>query len=177
MKNIVLIGFMGCGKTTLGHMAQEALNYHFVDTDALLTEQFGMPISEFFTKHGESHFRHSERNLVQQLIDAKLQHHIVSTGGGIITSPDVRQILPHLGFVVWLDASAETIYNRTRHNNSRPLLNTPDPLTTIHTLLDERKPLYRETCHIRLNTDELSFQEVLTGILESASYYFGTVRS
>jgi len=174
MRNIVLIGFMGCGKTTLGHMIQDAVQYGFLDTDTIISTQIDQSIPDFFSKHGEKAFRELESSLIQQMVSTPLQSHVIATGGGIITSPSIRELLPKLGFVVWLTASPETIYKRTRSNSNRPLLNTANPKETISKMLQERTPLYAETAHLKLSTDDLSFQEIVTGILESASYYFGT---
>ncbi len=165
---------MGCGKSTLGHMVQEVIQYGFLDTDHVISEQLGQSIPDFFKQHGEPAFRDVESQLVEQLIDSSIQHHVISTGGGIITSERVRELLPELGFVVWLTASPKTIHQRTKNNNNRPLLNTPDPQETIRQLLEKRIPYYQEVAHLKLSTDDLSFQEIVAGILESASYYFGT---
>ena len=102
LPNIILIGLMGCGKTTIGKELHRETNLGFMDTDQLIERQTGMHIPQIFKIHGESHFRDLETGILQQLQMAAAQSRIISTGGGIIIRPENRLLLKKLGFVVWL---------------------------------------------------------------------------
>ena len=173
LQNIVLIGFMGSGKSTIGRDLAQTLSYAQIDTDTLLEQRAGKSIPQIFADDGESAFRDLESGVLQSIADEQLQGHIISTGGGIITRPDNRTLLRKLGYVVWLVVSPEEIHRRTSRNKNRPLLNNDNPEETIRTLLAERTPAYRETAHLSIETDNLTFPEVTAGIIDSARYFFG----
>jgi len=170
--SIALIGFMGCGKSTVGRELHKLLGYPLVDTDHLIEEQAGTSIPKIFTEHGEDGFRETETSVLQQLSADSETRRIIATGGGIVTRPENRELLRHLGCVVWLRADIDTILARTGRNHDRPLLDTEDPRSRIEALLTERKPLYSETCHLEIETTGLSSNEIACGILESARYFF-----
>lgn len=169
---LVLIGFMGSGKTTVGRQLQEQLGYPLLDTDLAIEEREGRSIREIFADQGEEAFRDMESTLLSELAAQEATSRILSTGGGIIGREANRALLRQLGFVVWLKAPAETILQRTARNNARPLLQTDDPETAVKRLMAEREPLYRETSHLELETAGLDIDEVCAGILECASYHF-----
>jgi shikimate kinase len=171
-KNIILIGFMGTGKSTIGRNLSQTFGYPLVDTDQLIVEQQGRSIPTIFKENSEEAFRDMETELLKSFI--KHSGHIIATGGGIIGRPENRQLLRELGYVVWLIAHPTEILKRTSRNANRPLLDNDDPEKTIHDLLRVRTPLYRNAAHIGIETDNLSFDEVTTGIIESARYHFGT---
>lgn len=171
-KNIILIGFMGTGKSTIGRNLSQTFGYPLIDTDNFIVEQDGRSIPQIFEEEGEQAFRDMETKLLQSL--NRHTGHIIATGGGIIGRPENRQLLRKLGYVVWLIARPAEILERTSRNSNRPLLNNEDPKKTIRDLLEIRTPLYRDTAHLGIETDNLSFDEVATGIIESARYYFGT---
>lgn len=173
LQNIVLIGFMGSGKSTIGRDLAHTLSYAQIDTDALIEQRAGKSIPQIFADDGESAFRDLESAVLHTIADDQLQGHIISTGGGIITRPGNRDLLRQLGYVVWLVVSPEEIHRRTSRNKSRPLLNTENPEDTIRTLLAERTPAYHETAHLSIETDNLTFPEVTAGIVDSARYFFG----
>ncbi len=171
-ENIVLIGFMGCGKSTVGRELQQRLGYPLVDMDAVIEQRAGKPITRIFEDDGETAFRDMETGLLRELADPSAPRRIISTGGGVIGHKENRGLLRGLGYVVWLQAPAAVILDRTSKNRGRPLLQTEDPAERVHALLEERRPLYRETAHLALDTSGLSSDEVATGILECARYYF-----
>lgn len=171
-KNIILIGFMGTGKSTIGRNLSQTFGYPLVDTDQLIVEQQGRNIPTIFKENSEEAFRDMETELLKSFI--KHSGHIIATGGGIIGRPENRQLLRELGYVVWLIAHPTEILKRTSRNANRPLLDNDDPEKTIHDLLGVRTPLYRNAAHIGIETDNLSFDEVTAGIIESARYHFGT---
>jgi len=174
LENIILIGFMGSGKSSLGRELHQNLGYQLIDTDHVIEKQTGKSIPDIFSQDGEAAFRTFETEQLKQLIAKKTSNHIISTGGGIVCTPENRTILRQLGFVVWLKCSVEDIYERTSQNKNRPLLQCDDPMQAIKTLLQERSPYYEETAHLEINTTGLSLDEVSCGILESARYYFGS---
>lgn len=171
-KNIVLIGFMGSGKSSIARELSGALGYPMIDTDALIVERAGKPIRDIFAQEGEEAFREMESTVLRELEESLPPHHIIATGGGIIGRATNREILRRMGFVVWLVVSAEEIIKRTENSRERPLLNNDNQMETIDRLLDERRELYRATAHQEIETDELTFPEITTGILESARYFF-----
>ena len=170
--NIILIGFMGCGKSTIGRELGKLLGYSVVDTDPLIEAKAGMPIRDIFAQRGEDHFRLLEAAVLQELSAPNSQPRIISTGGGIVTRKRNRKLLEQLGFVVWLQISTEEVLARTAKNKTRPLLQGDNPEETIRSMLTERDPLYRQTAHCTIETAGLDASEVACGILESARYHF-----
>ncbi len=172
-ENIVLIGFMGCGKSTVGRELHQRLGYPLADMDQIIEARAGMSISEIFASPGgETSFRDMESALLKEFAEDGISGRIISTGGGVIGREKNREIIRVLGYVVWLDAPAKVIVERTRRTKIRPLLLTEDPEERIRTLLTERMPLYQEVAHMRLDTSGLDSSELATGILESARYHF-----
>ncbi|MBB5353194.1 shikimate kinase [Haloferula luteola] len=170
-QNIVLIGFMGCGKTTIGRILARMLGCPFVDLDQLIEEKAGTTISSIFAERGEPYFRLVEAAILHELAAPGPQR-VISTGGGIITRRRSRRLLKQLGYVVWLQAPVEIILDRTRRNRDRPLLETEDPKSRIQALLDHRQPHYREVADLEIDTSGLDPEETACGILESARYHF-----
>jgi len=170
--SIALIGFMGCGKSTVGRQLHHLLGYPLVDTDHLIEEQAGCRIAAIFGEHGEERFREIETGVLRQLAASPATRRIIATGGGIVVRPENRALLRQLGCVVWLRADIETILARTSRNRDRPLLDTDDPRSRIEALLAERMPLYSSTCHLEIESTGLSSNEIACGILESARYFF-----
>ena len=171
-KSLVLIGFMGSGKSTVGRKLQDRLGYPLVDTDQEIEKRAGKSISEIFAEDGEDAFRKMETELLRELNSPEAPRRIISTGGGIIGREENRKLLREIGYVVWLKAPAETILERTAKNKSRPLLQTDNPMVQIDELMKKRQPLYEETAHQPVSTADLDSDEVATGILECARYYF-----
>jgi shikimate kinase len=171
-KNIVLIGFMGSGKSTVGRELHHRLGYPLVDMDQVIEQRAGKPITAIFAEDGEEAFREMETGLLEELSDPAAPRRIISTGGGVIGREKNRALLRHLGYVVWLHAPTAVILDRTAKNRDRPLLHTDDPVARVEALLETRKPLYRETAHLKVDTAGLDCGELATGILESARYFF-----
>ncbi len=174
-ENIVLIGLMGSGKSTVGRIAAHMLNFQFVDTDHMIVDQAGCSIPDIFAKEGEAGFRLRESAVLRQLLGRK--HTVIATGGGIITQPVNLPLLQHLGFITWLEASTELLARRTASNNDRPLLRGEEPpLVKLHRLILERSPLYKALADLRIHTDELSQEESAYGATESARIFFAKRR-
>ena len=171
-RNIVLIGLMGCGKSTIGRKLQTLLGYPLVDTDQLIEEKAGTSIAEIFARRGEPYFRELESAVLQELSAPGTPRRIIATGGGIIGRKANRKLLSQLGYVVWLQAPVVVILQRTARNRDRPLLQTENPREKIERLLAERSPLYHEIADLELETAGLETEEIACGILESARYHF-----
>ncbi len=144
MRNIVLVGFMGTGKTTIGRLLAEQTGMPLLDMDTLIEERAEKSINDIFAQDGEPHFRALEREMVQELASQSGQ--IISTGGGIVLNPDNIADFEKTGLVVCLLADAETVLDRVRHDDTRPLL-AGDKETKILELLQSRKPLYESITH------------------------------
>ncbi len=174
-KNIILVGFMGCGKSTIGRELSKLLCYPLIDTDQLISEREGRTISEIFAQEGESYFRALESGLLRELHSDHDVRHIISTGGGLPVQSGNGELLKEIGYVVWLQSSVDSILERTGKNSNRPLLDQENPREKIEKLLAERTPIYERCSHLGLSTEGLSINEVSQGILDSARYFFSHV--
>jgi len=173
--NILLIGLMGSGKTTVGRIVAQMIGFQFVDTDAMIVETAGKTIPEIFASEGEAGFRLRESAALRSLLGKR--GCVIATGGGIITQPRNLPILRHLGYIVWLDADPERLARRTAMNNNRPLLaGEEDPKAKLERLLTERKPLYKSLADLRIQTAELTPQETAYGVMESARVFFAKMK-
>jgi shikimate kinase len=161
-RNLVLVGFMGSGKSSVGRILSSLTGFALVDTDTLIAQQAGQTIPAIFKQHGEEHFRTLETEVLQSLVGRIGL--IIATGGGIITSAKNREILPQIGPVVWLDATPELLYQRVK-NSKRPLLRTPDPRRTVDELYRTREPLYRETSSFRIDSTHLTHRQTAEAVL------------
>jgi shikimate kinase len=172
IQNIILIGFMGCGKSTIGRELKRLTGYQFIDMDAEIEAREKKSIATLFADEGELIFREKETELLQEFRAKGLDHSVISTGGGAILSEENRNIIKSLGYVVWLKADAQTIYHRTKKNHSRPILQTANPQQVIADLLELRTPLYHECAHLTIEVKGLNRTEIAGGIIESARYFF-----
>ena len=163
---------MGTGKTTIGKIASERLGLEFVDTDDLIVAREGEPIPEIFERLGEDGFREIETAVLRELEAEPGGGKVIATGGGIVTREENVQLLGRLGFVVWLSATVETIFERVSLNRDRPLLYTEDPLQTITDMLAARTDLYKEAADLTVETDEFHSEEITHGIAASAEHFF-----
>jgi shikimate kinase len=136
---LVLVGFMGSGKTTVGRLVAKKLGWGFVDMDRRLEQRLGMPIAAYFRTHGEAAFRQEELRCAEEL--APLDHHVVAAGGGAFAQPETRRILGHNSITVWLRCDLETIVRRVPADGSRPLAGNRE---IMKTLLTARESSYRE---------------------------------
>lgn len=148
--NIFLVGMMGSGKTTVGRALAQRLKLPFVDTDRILVERTGVPVATIFEIEGESGFRRRESTVLAELASGDDQ--VIATGGGAVLAAENRAVLRAGGTVVYLRARLDHLWERTRHDTSRPLLATADPRATLAALLEARDPLYREVAHVVVDT-------------------------
>lgn len=150
-ENIVLVGPMGAGKSTVGRYLASRLSYHFVDTDHLIEERTGADIPWIFDVEGEAGFRLRETAALDSLIGAN--RHVIATGGGIVVRMENHPRLKALGKVIYLTASVEQLLSRTSKDKKRPLLQVADPKSRIEQLLHERNALYQKVADLTLQTD------------------------
>lgn len=144
--NVILVGPMGAGKTTIGKHLARLLNKQFLDLDHEIEARCGADIPWIFDVEGETGFRLRETALLGELL---IKNGIVlATGGGVVVSPDNRRLLADNGFVVYLAVAVDDLYERTRQDTRRPLLQVPDRRKAIEQILQEREPLYREVADL-----------------------------
>jgi shikimate kinase len=161
-RNIVLVGFMGTGKTVTGRVLAERTGMELVDMDSLIETSQAKTIPEIFAQEGELAFRMMERELVQKL--SQRSGLIISTGGGIVLNPDNIADFEKTGLVVCLTASPETIFQRLEKDTTRPLL-SGDKKAQINALLEKRQPLYAAIAH-QINGDVSGPEERALAILD-----------
>lgn len=162
---IVLIGFMGSGKTTVGIRLSYRLRRAMEDTDKMIERREGRTISTIFAEEGEGYFREQETALLQELAD-KGYHQILSVGGGTPIKEENRKLLKKIGTVIYLRVRPETVYERLKGDNTRPLLQGDNPLEKITTLLEQRKAAYEEAADIVLDADDKDMDTIVEEIVE-----------
>lgn len=167
MGNVILIGFMGSGKTTVGFRLSYRLRKLVIDTDKEIEREEQRSIAEIFAKEGEAYFRDRETMCLQKLLRT-VKEQIISVGGGLPLREENRKLLRELGQVFYLQASAETIYERVKHDTTRPLLQCDDPQGKIRTMLAERDGYYRDAADVVINVDGKSFEQILDEIEKAA---------
>lgn len=169
--NIVLIGPMGAGKSSIGRRLARLLDVSFHDTDAEIRQRAGVDIDFIFEKEGESGFRRREERILGELLNAEVG--VIATGGGVVVSAANRERMKSHGLVVFLETSVEWQLERTRRGTHRPLLDTPDPRARLEALYTERLPLYRECATITVCTDGKRVTAVANSVvceLDSGGY-------
>jgi shikimate kinase len=149
---------MGSGKSSVGREIAGRCELRFLDTDSIIRHKYKKSIADIFSSFGEPAFRDEEHRTLQDLQNARRV--VLATGGGIVLQTCNHPLLRSLGVVVWLTANEETTWNRVSRNQSRPLLRTADPRTTILNLMSVRYPLYRSVADITVETSGLTHQEV-----------------
>jgi len=164
--NIILIGFMGSGKSSIGKQLATRLQYDYIDTDSLIVAKTGKSIAAIFETEGEARFRELETEALKELSTLSQKKFILSTGGGIILSEQNRMFLKSLGTVIWLNASPDALFERARRQPYRPLLEVEYPRHTFDDLLAKRLPLYREACDFEIDTTELSYSKTVEELLK-----------
>ena len=173
METIILIGFMGAGKTSIGRRFSEKNNMDFIDIDNLIEEKAGIMISDIFRIHGEDYFRKYETKVLSELLEIK-ENRVISVGGGLPMQEENRNILRQLGTIIYLEVTKETILDRIGRDMSRPLLMGEDREEKVSSLLEERDPTYRELADFTVVTDMRSFYEIIEEIevnLDENSYH------
>lgn len=154
---------MGAGKTTVGQLVAQSLQYRFFDTDTVIEQAAHQPIKDIFATIGESEFRQLETQVLGEL--SAYKQLVVATGGGIVSQPRNWSYLHH-GLTIWLNVPIEVLYSRLKKDTSRPLLQTEDPRTKLKLLLQERRQLYAQAdLEVTVNPGEAA-EQVAARVLE-----------
>jgi shikimate kinase len=167
--NIFLVGMMGSGKTTLGRALAHRLKRAFADTDRILVDRTGVPVATIFEIEGEAGFRRRESLVLAEL--ARGEGQVIATGGGAILAEENRTVMRAGGTVIYLRARLDHLWERTRHDSTRPLLATPDPRATLATLLEARDPLYRDAAHIVVDTASQSANTLVSRVIAAMQHH------
>ena len=148
--NIFLVGLMGAGKTTVGRLLAKHLDKCFYDSDHEIVRRNGVLIPVIFEVEGEAGFRKREEGVIDEL--SGLSNIVMATGGGAVLSAQTRALLAARGTVVYLRGSVDELWQRTKHDRNRPLLQTADPKAKLRELYTQRDPLYREVADVVIDT-------------------------
>jgi shikimate kinase len=149
-RNIFLVGLMGAGKTTVGRQLARRLGKRFEDSDQIIEDRTGVKVTTIFEIEGEAGFRAREARMIEELTEG--EDLVLATGGGVVLDPGNRARLATRGFVVYLRAQPRDLWQRTRHDKSRPLLQGVDPLARLEELYAIRDPLYCEVADLVIDT-------------------------
>lgn len=162
--NIILIGPMGAGKTTIGRQLAKRLSKGFYDSDHEIEKYTGADIPLIFEIEGEEGFRKRESQVLEELVLNK--NIVLSTGGGAILVAENRKLLSDNGIIIYLKSTAEKLYKRIANDKSRPLLQTDDRLNKIKRILDEREPIYLSLANKVIETQEQSIKQITQKIID-----------
>ena len=173
--NIFLIGLMGAGKTSVGRLLAKRFSKTFYDCDQEIERRTGVKIPVIFEIEGEAGFREREQNVLGKL--SALNDIVLATGGGAVLREENRRALRQNGTVVYLRASLEDLWQRTRHDRNRPLLQTVDPRAKLERLFAERDPLYREVASLVIDTGNQSLRSLANRLEQRLRDYLLTTRA
>ena len=172
--NIFLVGMMGAGKTTIGKLLAQNYGKTFVDCDEEIQRRTGVTIPHIFDVEGEAGFRQRESNAIQDLV--KRDNIVLATGGGAVLSEQNRDALRSNGFVVYLKSTPYDLWQRTRHDRNRPLLQTADPLAKLKELCEQRDPFYTEVADLVVTTGKQSVNSLMQQLRRELSSCWGADR-
>lgn len=161
--NIILIGYMGCGKTTLGIKLSYKERVGMLDTDKMIEQKNKKSIAEIFDSEGEAAFRQMETNILKEIAEYQSRY-IISVGGGLPLREENRALLRDLGEVIYLRAKPDTIYGRLKNDTTRPLLRGDNPQEKIKEMIVFRGPIYEKAATSIIDVDEKGFEEILSEI-------------
>lgn len=151
-KNIILCGFMGCGKSTVGKQLSEKMGMKFIDTDSYIEQKEGMTISEIFAEKGEDYFRSLELEVCKEL--SNLHAAVISTGGGTLLKDENVKAIKKNGVVFFLNVSSNTVLTRLKSDDTRPLLQREDKEKAVKMMLSQRTPLYNRAADYVIDAEE-----------------------
>lgn len=163
-RNIVLVGMMGAGKSSVGKRLAERLGLHFVDADTEIEAAAGKTIPEIFAEHGEPYFREGEKRVIARILEGS--GCVLATGGGAFMNAETRARIAERAISVWLKAEPEVLMHRVRKRSNRPLLRTADPEATLRALLAERHPTYA-LADVTVASREVPHEMIVGEILEA----------
>jgi len=162
--NLVLIGYRATGKSSVGALLSKRLCWPLLDTDDLIQKEAGQTIPDIVAAKGWAHFRSLEKTVVARV--SALDRHVIATGGGVVLDPENVALLRATGYLVWLQADAETIKNRLAIDEFRPPLTGADAVSEVSEVLQERLPAYHRAAHINVDTAHLSPAQIADSILK-----------
>lgn len=165
IKQIFLIGMMGSGKSTLGSMLADKLNWTFIDIDTELEKDHGLSINDMFN-NGESNFRSLESKKLEKIV---LKNHIVCATGGGIVEEDVNRKILNQSFCVYLDTSLDVLHERVKHDSSRPLLLKGDKKDLLRDIFNNREEKYKSLSKLNINTNNIDISDSCKTIMEYIS--------
>ena len=151
-RNIILIGPMGSGKSTIGNIIAKRLHREFQDSDHFIEQRTGVDIARIFDIEGEQGFRDRESNALQELLSQN--NRVIATGGGSVLREENQKLLKQKGFIVFLDTSVKQQLQRLRRDKKRPLLQTENPRARLEALFEERRPIYLDLADLAVKTDK-----------------------
>lgn len=163
-KIIVLVGLMGCGKTSIGKRLAKKLAIPFIDLDHQIENMANMSVTEIFENRGESYFRQLELKEAQKILDGTPI--VLATGGGAFINDEIRALIKEKGISIWINADLETLLERVSRKNTRPLLENGNKEEILKQLIDKRYPIYKQA-DITVNTSNDSHDLVLNRIIEA----------
>ncbi len=166
-QNIILIGPMGAGKTTIGRQIARVFNFDFYDSDREIEQRTGASIPLIFELEGEEGFRKREQDIIAELTSKKKI--VLATGGGAVLREANQKALKASGTVVYLCASLDDLLERTSKDKNRPLLQTDNPRETLQNILNERDPIYRQLADIILETNKMTVHTAVKRLEELIS--------
>jgi shikimate kinase len=164
-KTIVLVGMMGAGKTAVGRALAQRLGVSFLDSDAEIEVAANRTVPEIFERDGEPFFRTKETQIIERLLAEK--RCVLSTGGGAFLSEQNRMNISGKGISVWLNADLELLWNRVRNKDTRPLLRTPNPKSTLQDIYDQRVPTYALADMTVVSEEEYSIEDMVDRVVEA----------
>lgn len=168
MGNVILIGYMGCGKSTIGVKLSYRLQQPFLDTDKMIETKEERSIAQIFDTDGEERFRQMETECIRGLLEEK-KWYVIATGGGLPVMKRNRAILKQLGKVIYLRVRPDTVYERLKNDKSRPLLRGENPMKKITEMIQMRAPAYEAAADAVIDVDGKSFEEILSEIEEKVT--------
>lgn len=160
--NIFLVGLMGAGKTTIGRLLAKQLHKTFYDSDHEIERRTGVNIPLIFEVEGETGFRKRETAVIEELVHK--DNIVLATGGGAVLAATNRESLKRNGVVIYLRANVHELWQRTRNDKNRPLLQGPDPLTKLKQLFTERDPIYIEVATYVIETEGETVNSIINKI-------------
>jgi shikimate kinase len=162
--NLILVGMMGSGKTTMGRTLARHLGMDFVDSDAEIQKRTGVTIPHIFDVEGEAGFRQRETAAISDLV--RRDDMVMATGGGAVLAEQNRLLLQQNGIIIYLKAGVHDLWQRTRHDRNRPLLQTGDPRAKLTELYNQRDPLYREVADIVVQSGKQSVHALMLHLVD-----------
>jgi len=163
-RNIILIGPMGSGKSTIGNIIARRLNREFQDSDHYIEERTGVDIARIFDIEGEQGFRDRESNALKELLSQN--NRVIATGGGSVLREENQKLLKQQGYIVFLDTSVKQQLQRLRRDRKRPLLQTENPRERLEALFEQRHPIYLDLADLQVKTDKRVARRLAADIIK-----------